>query len=120
MTMTLGGELQRIRKMRGLTLKAAAEPARLSPAYLHKLEGGNVKSPSPSVLQRLADVLGIDYPELLVLAGHPLPAASVSRSRQRGSLLRTPLQTEALTVEEADQLARYLAFLRQENVGQPS
>lgn len=106
--------------MRGLTLRQTAEPARLSPAYLHKLEHGRVKSPSPAVLERLANALQIDYKELLVLAGHPLPVGARSRSTPKGSLLRTKLLNETLTPEEAIKLEQYLAFLRHQSLADGS
>ena len=43
----LGDQLRSIRKLRGLSLAAVAEPAEISTAYLQKLEGGGVGA-SPS------------------------------------------------------------------------
>lgn len=55
------------------SLKAVAEPAGISPAYLVKLERGDVKCPSPHVLHRLAQSLGADYLELMRRAGYVVP-----------------------------------------------
>jgi transcriptional regulator with XRE-family HTH domain len=74
-TMQLGERLQQARKARRLSLDATAEPARISPAYLHKLEGGRVNTPSPRVLLRLADALDLPYWELMDLAGY-VPAGT--------------------------------------------
>jgi transcriptional regulator with XRE-family HTH domain len=66
----LGEELQRARQERSLSLKAVAEPARITAPYLQKLERGMVDTPSPRVLGRLAAVLHIPYLRLLELAGY--------------------------------------------------
>ena len=61
-----------------MTLEAASGAAKISPAYLHKLEAGRVMTPSPHVLRRLAGVFGVPYPTLMTLAGyldHAEPAA---------------------------------------------
>ena len=39
----LGDQLREVRRIRGLSLKAVAEPAKISIAYLQKLEGGEAK-----------------------------------------------------------------------------
>jgi transcriptional regulator with XRE-family HTH domain len=83
--MGLGERLQRARKARKLSLDATAEPARISPAYLHKLEAGRVNTPSPRVLLRLAEVLELPYWELMDLAGYvpsgsPPPKAGTPRA----------------------------------------
>ena len=50
----LGRTLRSAREISGKSLKAVAEPAGISPAYLMKLERGDVTSPSPHILHRLA------------------------------------------------------------------
>jgi transcriptional regulator with XRE-family HTH domain len=51
----------------------AARRAGISSAYLSKLENDSVRRPSPAILYRLGEVLGVPYVELMALAGHPLP-----------------------------------------------
>ncbi|MGD0713130.1 MAG: helix-turn-helix transcriptional regulator [Gaiellaceae bacterium] len=129
MAPTLGGELHKVRKLRGLSLKAVADPAGMSATYLQKLERDEVESPSPHRLQSLAEVLGLDYGDLFVLAGYPAPTANGSAETSvprrhgqmdvagaKGSLLRKAFQSEEhVTDEELDQLARYLVFLREQS-----
>jgi transcriptional regulator with XRE-family HTH domain len=131
MARTLGSELRNLRRMRGLSLKAVADPAGVSAPYLQKLERDGVDSPSPHRLHALARVLGVEYADLLLLAGYPLPEASSgdvppgrrpSRSRAgaltsaKGSLLRRAFQSEdQVSDDELEQLARYLAFLREQS-----
>jgi len=69
----LGQELRQARTARGLSLEAAGRAAKISQGYLHKLEGGKVENPSPRVLQRLGEVLGVPYGQLMRLADYLLP-----------------------------------------------
>jgi HTH-type transcriptional regulator, competence development regulator len=122
---SLGEELHKVRQLRGMSLKAVAEPAGVSATYLQKLERGEVKSPSPHRLRRLADVLEVEYAALFALAGYSDSSdvsAAVARrgpglavpSTAKGSLLRQAFQSEEhVTDEELEQLAQYLQFLRQ-------
>ena len=66
----LAKHLREARASRRMTLEAAGGAAKVSPAYLHKLEAGRVMTPSPHVLRRLAAVLGVPYPTLMTLAGY--------------------------------------------------
>jgi transcriptional regulator with XRE-family HTH domain len=69
----LGRCLVDARATRGRSLQAVASAARISTGYLHKLEAGRVGSPSPRVLHRLADVLGVPYWTLMELADYLVP-----------------------------------------------
>jgi len=53
-----------------MTLEAASRAAKISTAYLHKLEAGRVQAPSPHVLRRLAAVLEMPYLDLMAVAGY--------------------------------------------------
>ena len=66
----LGEELKGARERRSLSLQATAEPAKITATYLQKLERGLVHTPSPRVLGRVANVLGLSYLGLLELAGY--------------------------------------------------
>jgi len=124
---TLGSELLKIRKLKGLSLSAVAKPAGVSPTYLQKLERNQVESPSPHRLHKVAEVLGLDYTNVLRLAGYPVPAGEaqeidsadpaegVDLTHADPSLLRKVFQSpEQVSDEELEQLARYLAFIREQ------
>ena len=66
----LGQRLREVRAGRRGSLEAVSRAAQISPAYLHKLEAGLVKSPSPHVIRRLAAALEVPYPALMELAGY--------------------------------------------------
>lgn len=96
----LGVALRKARDKRGDSLEAVAKPAKISAAYLHKLEGGIVGTPSPRVLRRLASVLGLQYLDLMELAGY-LNAGEVSEARKRNPTPTPhPLAGRDLTQEE--------------------
>lgn len=61
---TLGTVIRRERQALGLTLKELAERSALSVVYLGEIERGK-KYPSALVLERLAEALGLDVPDLL-------------------------------------------------------
>jgi transcriptional regulator with XRE-family HTH domain len=109
----LGLQLQKVRKLRGLSLKAAAEPADISAAYLQKLERGQVKSPSPNVLLRLSEVLDVPYSGLMKAAGYVVPDGDKKKAAS-ANVLSYALSSEKLTDAEATALASYLAFIRGE------
>jgi transcriptional regulator with XRE-family HTH domain len=68
-----GDELRVARTAKGLSLEAASRAAKISQGYLHKLEAGRVENPSPRVLQRLGDVVGVSYRRLMELADYLMP-----------------------------------------------
>jgi transcriptional regulator with XRE-family HTH domain len=109
----LGEKLQGVRRVRGLSLKAASEPAGISAAYLQKLERGQVKSPSPHILYGLSEVLEVPYMTLMQLAGYIVPNGDNERVKP-GNVLAYALSSEDITEEEASELARYLAFIRED------
>ena len=69
-TTNLGRLLLDARSARGAPLHVVAEGAGCSTAYVHKLEQGRVRSPSPRVLAGLARTLGLGYDELMRGAGY--------------------------------------------------
>ncbi len=100
MLVELAKELSKSREAKGLSLEAVAKPAKISAAYLHKLERGVVNSPSPRVLARIAVTLEVPYLRLLELAGY-LAEAQLAEARMRESPPEPhPLAHQQLTPEE--------------------
>lgn len=109
----LGTQLRQVRGLRGWSLRETAEKAEISPAYLQKLEQGNVHAPSPHVLYRLAEHLGAPYSNLMELAGYVVPDPGAERLALPSiSPLAYALSSEDLSEEEAEALAQYLAWYR--------
>lgn len=106
----LGRVIKAKREIQGLSVAKAAGAARVSPAYLSKLENGGVTNPSPHFLHQLSPVLGIPYVELMRLAGYVVP--KTSGRREPG--IATALHSEHLSDHEAEHLLMYLKVMRQQ------
>jgi transcriptional regulator with XRE-family HTH domain len=105
---SFGATLKQAREVRELSAIDAARAARISPAYLSKLENDAVKKPSPHVLQQLSEALAVPYAELMRLSGYRVPG---------GSEDNTPTTVGAalfadLTDDEREELLEYLAWYR--------
>ena len=108
MGVSVGTVLRQAREVRGLSSTETARSAEISSAYLSKLENDAVKRPSPEVLHRLSEVLGVPYAELMEIVGHPLPSVDASPDHARlGEALFADL-----TDDERDELIEYLAWYR--------
>ncbi len=116
----LANLLREARSSQRMTLEAVGVGAKISTAYLHKLEAGRVKTPSPHVLRRLATVLGVPYPALMTLAGYldrPEFAAGMeeashaSPAREETSMRQSPTTEAATNAEIVRLLQAVLAEL---------
>ena len=106
----LGDLLSAARRERQLTLRAVESATGISNAYLSQLEGGKVREPSPTVLHKLALLLGVPYSDLMQAAGYPVPGQSPTMG-QTGLAARIGPTTSA----EEEALSEYLQFLRSRN-----
>jgi XRE family transcriptional regulator of biofilm formation len=61
----IGQTVRRARRRRGLSQATLAVLARISQAYLSRLEAGIQRNPSIAVLKRLAKALGVPVAALL-------------------------------------------------------
>lgn len=108
MIVSVGAVLRQAREVRGHSSIETARRARISPAYLSKLESDAVRRPSPAVLHRLSEVLGVPYADLMALVGYPLPGIDPSPGHARlGAAMFGDL-----TDEEREELIEYLAWYR--------
>jgi transcriptional regulator with XRE-family HTH domain len=85
---TFSTKLRNLRQDRHITQRQLGELAGLDPTYISKLEHG-ADRPGEEAVRKLADALGVDEAELLVLAGH----AGVALEREA---LRDPRVGELL------------------------
>jgi HTH-type transcriptional regulator, competence development regulator len=109
---TLGPTLKALRDLQDKSLKAIADQADISAAYLQKLERGEVTAPSPHVLHRLAGVLCTDYLELMRSAGYVVPESPGS-----SGALAQALSAQNLTDDEARALSTFLKMYRKDRGG---
>jgi transcriptional regulator with XRE-family HTH domain len=102
---SIGAVLKQAREVRMLSAIDAARAARISPAYLSKLENDAVRKPSPHVLLQLSEALAVPYAELMRLSGYRVPGETdASPTGAVGAALFADL-----TDEEWDELLEYLA-----------
>ncbi|MFM2069962.1 MAG: hypothetical protein RLZZ623_225 [Actinomycetota bacterium] len=101
----LARELESARAANGRSLRDVAEQAGISAAYLQKLERAQVSEPSPKIILRLADALGLDYGRLMQLAGYQ-PADPTSP--KPANPLNARLATAELTGAEERAVAAFI------------
>ena len=104
--MGLGEVLRERRDRRREGLAAVARRAKISPAYLYKLEGDDVQEPSPHILHRLAEALETPYADLMDAAGYLLPDQDPDPARLSVALFAD------ITDEERRELLAYLNWYR--------
>lgn len=112
MKVTLGQYLASIRNDRKLSLRQVEEASgkEVSNAYLSQLENGKIQQPSPTILNKLAEIYKIEYMTLMELAGY-LPTASARGEGQRHGRIAT-FAEHNLTPEEEAELIDFLKHIR--------
>lgn len=83
--LNVGKIIKEQRKSISLTLSQLSEMSGVSKAHLGRIEQG-LRQPSTRTLQKIAEPLGFDLYELLVIAGHLLPGPSTFSEAQREKL----------------------------------
>lgn len=105
-TASLGRELSSARLAAKRSLREVAAAAAISAAYLQKLERAQVDEPSPKILRRLADALGLEYARLMELAGY-----EVARVGRGAGPLVTRFAGSNLTETEERAVAAFIDHL---------
>jgi transcriptional regulator with XRE-family HTH domain len=108
MAASIGAVLRRAREVRELSAVDASRAAGISAAYLSKLEADAVKKPSPPVLHRLSEALGVPYADLMRLSGYRVPGETPPLP---GDTVAAALFAD-LTDDEREELLEYLAWYR--------
>jgi transcriptional regulator with XRE-family HTH domain len=110
--LTLGQYLASIRQARRMTLRQVEEATskEVSNAYLSQIENDKIQQPSPNVLHALAEIYGIDYGQLMEMAGHITPSKSRSHNQRHGRV--ATFADHNLTPAEEAELIEYLQFIR--------
>jgi transcriptional regulator with XRE-family HTH domain len=65
--------VRRERERCNLSLRELARRVGIQASYLHGLEAGRFRQPSPEVIQRIARALDIRYSDLFALTGYRIP-----------------------------------------------
>lgn len=113
--MTLGQYLAAIRSDRKLTLREVEDGTNkdVSNAYLSQIENNKIKQPSPHILNKLAELYGIDFLNLMELAGYISSTDKRDGDKRHGRVATFAEQN--LTPEEEAALQNHLQFLRWKN-----
>ena len=74
------------RKRQSLSLYKLSSISGISVSHLARIERGE-RSPSIQTMQKMAEPLGLDLNELLVITGHLSPGVSLNSKEQREKLL---------------------------------
>jgi len=108
MAPSIGNALRQAREVRELSAVDAARASGISPAYLSRLENDAVHKPSPHVLHRLSEALGLPYADLMRLSGYLVPGDIAGTTNEAiGAALFANL-----TEDEREELLEYLAWYR--------
>lgn len=83
--MTFGQHIKNHRKASGLKQKAAAKQIGCSPTFLSLLEQDKTAMPAEAKIQKMAEVYGADFDELMMLAGR-IPKRMQERITSRPAL----------------------------------
>lgn len=98
---TLAQVLAKKRKEYEWSFRDAEKATGINNAHLVQIENGTIARPSPTVLYALAEGYGLEYEELMRLAGHLEPA----RDARVGVALRA---LHGLSPEKQDEAVKYL------------
>jgi len=104
-----------LRLAAGFSLRSVQDKTsgRVKNGYLSQIEGGDIKSPSPSMLNDLAQVYGVDYADLLTRAGHPVPVSAKTSGLAPSAIAGIPTSAFTdLTEQEAREVIDFLAFVK--------
>lgn len=108
MTPSIGVLLRQAREVRRMSAVDVARAARISPAYLNRLENDAVRQPSPHILHQLSEALAVPYADLMRLTGYQLPGEPRAVP---GAVVGATLFAD-ITDDERDELVEYLAWHR--------
>lgn len=68
-SLPFGAKLRAMREKKGLGLRELAGRAKISPAFLSKIEAGKEKAPAEPKLRALAEILNVNPDVMLAMAG---------------------------------------------------
>ena len=105
-----GSYFKALREAKSLTLREVEKQTGISNAYLSQIENGKIQQPSPSVLYTLSEIYGVDYGQLMEMAGHIKPSQNRVEGEKHGRI--ATFAEHNLTPGEEAELIEYLQFIR--------
>lgn len=109
----LGAYLWDTRQALGWSLREAQEASDVSNAYINQMETGKIRTPSPSILQKISIAYKAPYPHLMELAGHIGPASE--SPKRRGALPTSTFADVELSKDEEQEVRQFISFLKMRN-----
>jgi HTH-type transcriptional regulator, competence development regulator len=107
---TLAQTLSAARRRRGLSLRAVEREKGIRSGHLSQLETGRITKPEMAMLWELAAVYGLDFEELLALAGHAAGGDTSERARHRMTVALRAMRD--LSPAEQTEALRFMAELK--------
>jgi transcriptional regulator with XRE-family HTH domain len=99
--MAFGVRVRELRKAQGLSQRDLAERVGIDFTYLSKIENGRMEPPSEEVIRRIAQELGADADELILLADKfPSDLARELKTPERIKVLRRSLAGDINSMED--------------------
>ncbi len=99
----------------GLTLREVERRTGIRNAHLSQIETGTIARPEMALLWELSVAYGLDFAELLTLAGYE--AAGEGSAGERGRMTIALRALRELTPDEQAEALRYIAELRRRREG---
>ncbi len=104
-----GAYFKSLREAANLTLREVEKKTEISNAYLSQLESEKIKQPSPAILNKLAELYGVKYEQLMRKVGYPVPQSQSSSNKAYNKISD---KVGHITDEEELELINYLKFIR--------
>lgn len=99
-----------LREARGFSLRDVEGKTGISSGHMSLIETSQVRNPSPTVLQRLADFYDVSSENLLVLAGYLRPKNPRARANALHGVALAAMKD--LTEDEIAQIADLVTVMR--------
>jgi HTH-type transcriptional regulator, competence development regulator len=110
MAKTLGEVLKQARENSGLSLRDVERRTGIRNAHLSQIENGTITRPEMAILWELASLYGLDYTDLLRMAGHVQGGDTSGRQRQRMTVAMRAMGE--LSPKEQAEVLDYMARVR--------
>ncbi|MEJ7784639.1 MAG: helix-turn-helix transcriptional regulator [Solirubrobacteraceae bacterium] len=107
---TLGQVLKDARTQAGLSLRGVEARTGIHNAHLSQIENNVIIKPEMAMLWELAALYGLQYSELLRLAGHSSASEPSKRATQRMTVALRALGE--MSARDQDEVLQYMADLR--------
>jgi transcriptional regulator with XRE-family HTH domain len=111
----LGEVLKEARKERDMSLRDVERETQISNAHLSQVESGKIEKPDMALLYTLATLYGLNYRDLLVLAGYGVAEEGSGRARQRMSVAMRAMGD--LSAREQNEVLGFMSDLRRKRDG---